>query len=117
MKYCKYYIKRIDTIKAYISCLYDMHDGEFCTGGNLHIVTDDGNLEDHHIKWCLDRCENSPDREDSEIGKLICTELLKLSMEQRRLVYEPEWVVDAFCKLGTSCDECPIHNKIKSFWQ
>lgn len=117
MKQCKYYTKRIETIKAYISCLYDMHDGEFCTGGLLHIVTDDGNLEDHHIKHCLNGCNNHPESEEAEIGKLICNELLKLSMEQRRLVYEPDWVVDAFCEGRDHCDECPIHNKNKSFWR
>lgn len=117
MKQCKYYTKRIETIRAYISCLYGLDDGNCCTGGLLHIVTDDGNLEDHHIKWCLDECSKHPECEESEIGKLICNELLKLPMEQRRLVYEPDWAVDAFCKGHDSCDECPIHNDNKSFWQ
>lgn len=117
MKKCKYYNKHLDTIRAYISCLYGLDDGNCCTGGLLHIVTDDGNLEDHHIKWCLDECNNHPESEESEIGKLICKELLKLPMEQRRLVYEPDWVVHVFCEGHDHCNECPIHNENESFWQ
>ena len=116
MKQCKYYNKHLETIRAYISCLYGLDDGNCCTGGLLHIVTDDGNLEDHHIKWCLEECNNHPECEESEIGKLICNELLKLSMEQRRLVYEPDWVVDINCPGHDRCDECPIHNEDESFW-
>lgn len=109
MKRCKYYIKRLDTVRAYIRCLYTMHNGEYCTGGLLHIVTDDGNIEDHHIKWCLDECSKHPEREDSEIGKLICKELLKLSMEQRRLIFESDYLIDrTYCKGWTHCDDCPI---------
>lgn len=29
-----------------------------CVGGNAHIVTDDWNLEDHNIDWCLNNTEN-----------------------------------------------------------
>lgn len=115
-KTCKYYTKHIETIRAYISCLYGLDDGNCCTGGLLHIVTDDGNLEDDHIKWCLNECNNHPEKEESEIGKLICNELLKLPMEQRRLVYESGWVVEAFCKGHDHCDECPIHNGDESFY-
>lgn len=113
MDQCKYYTKHLDTIREYISCLYKLED--CCTGGLLHIVTDDGNLENNDIKWCLDECRNHPECEESEIGKLICNELLKLSMEQRRLVYKPEWVIDAFCKGHDCCDACPIHNENYTF--
>ena len=106
---CKHYTKHLDTIRAYISCLYAMHNGEFCTGGLLHIVTDDGNLEDHHIQWCLDKCEKHPEREDSEIGKLICKELLKLPMEQRKLIYFPDWLREPYCN-PNNCEDCPIQN-------
>ena len=108
---CKYYIRRIDTIRAYIGCLYRMHDGAFCTGGLLHIVTDDGNLEDHNIWWCLEECNKHPEREDSEIGKLICNELLKLNIEQRRLVYYGDAVVGIFCDSYGECKQCPICNE------
>ena len=111
MKECKYYNKHLDTIREYVSCLYKL-DG-CCTGGLLHIVLDDGNLDDDDIKWCLDRCIENPEEEESGIGKLICEELLKLPMEQRRLVYESDWVVDAHC-FPKNCEDCPIENE--SFW-
>lgn len=113
---CKYYNKHLDTIRAYISCLYNLDDGNCCTGGLLHIVVDDGNLEDHHIKWCLEECNKHPECEESEIGKLICNELLKLPIEQRRLVYEADWAVEAFCKGPDHCDKCPICNENESFY-
>lgn len=31
--------------------LYEHH----CSGGYLHIVTDDYNLKQHNIDWCVDR--------------------------------------------------------------
>lgn len=116
MENCKYYIKRIQTIKDLISCLYRLDDGNCCTGGLLHIVTDDGNLEDSHIQWCLERCEVETEREEAGLGKLICNELLKLTMEQRRLVYEPDWRVEDYCSGTDYCDECPIQNENKSFY-
>lgn len=115
MEKCKYYNKHLDTIRAYITCLTDLDDCS--TGGLLHIIVDDGNLEDHDIEWCLNECNMHPECEESEIGKLICNELLKLPMEQRRLIDEPDSVVDAFCKGPDNCDECPIQNENKSFWQ
>lgn len=84
MNNCKYYDKHLDTIKLYITCLYDI-DG-CATGGLLHILLDDDNLEDNHIEWCLRQCEEHPECEESNIGKLICKEYLKLTMEQRRLL-------------------------------
>lgn len=112
MKNCKYYTKRVDTIRSYIGCLYRLDDGNCCTGGLLHIVTDDGNLEDHHIEWCLEECNKHPEREESEIGKLICKELLKLSMEQRRLTYAPDW--SFVCRGWDHCDKCFICDE--RFW-
>lgn len=110
MKLCKYYTKHLDTIRAYISCLYSLDDGNCCTGGLLHIVTDDGNLEDHHIQWCLEECDKHPEREESELGKLICRELLKLPIEQRRLVYEHDVVTALMCN-PEHCDRCGIENE------
>lgn len=108
---CRYHTKRIDTIRSYINCLYSLDDGNCCTGGLLHIVVEDGNLEDHHIEWCLKECEEHPEREESEIGKLICKELLKLSMEQRRLVYNLNYIMVYWCEqYHNCCDRCPIHS-------
>lgn len=108
MKHCRHYNKHLDTIREYISCLYHL-DG--CgTGGLLHIVLDDGNLEDNHIQWCLEQCEANPDQEEAEIGKLICKELLKLPMQQRRLVYEHDYKIVLRCLGPSGCKECWIED-------
>lgn len=59
-------------------------------GGELHIVLDDGNVEDSHINWCLN---NSIVKISDEEEKKVYTEcaelLLKLSYSSRkRLVNE-----------------------------
>lgn len=109
MNPCKYYTKRIDTIRAYISCLYGLDDGNCCTGGLLHVVVNDFNWEDRYIKFCLEECNRHPEKEEAELGKLICNELLKLSLEQRRLVPESEWTVKTFCQGHDNCHNCPIY--------
>lgn len=103
MENCKYYHKHLETIREYIGCLYSLED--CCTGGLLHILLDDNNIEDHHIEWCLKQCEEHPEQEESEIGKLICKEYLKLSMQQRRLLchdYLP------FPGCNGNCENCYI---------
>lgn len=46
-----------DVIELYLS---SNPESEF---GNAHIVLADLNLEDHHIKWCLEQELNETDRE------------------------------------------------------
>jgi hypothetical protein len=51
--------------------------------GSLHVVLDDGNLEDSTIRWCIDRAEKGgyrpPDPEGAELGRI----LLRMSRTQR----------------------------------
>ena len=115
MKNCKYYHKHLETIREYIFCLYQLED--CCTGGLLHAITDDGNLTDRDLERGYVDCVEHPELEESEIGKLICKELLKLSIEQRRLVYEPDWAIDAFCGGPTKCDSCYIKNEEFTWWK
>lgn len=114
MKTCKYYDKHLETIREYISCLYALED--CCCGGLLHSMIDDGNTDDETVKRTLAQCETHPECEESELGKLICREFLKLPREQRRLVYEPDWAIDAYCNGPDACDQCPIHNETLSWW-
>lgn len=84
MSNCKYYDKHLDTVREYIYCLYNLED---CSaGGLLHILLDDDSYDDDSIVFCLKECLRHPEREESQIGQLICQEYLKLSMEQRRLL-------------------------------
>lgn len=84
---CKYYSQHLETIQRYIECLYSI-EGCSC-GGLLHILTDDGNVQDNDIDWCLEYIEREENRgrEEYEISKLICKEMKKLSLPQRKLVY------------------------------
>lgn len=103
--YCKYYTPHLETIRELINCLYQLEG--CCCGGLAHIVTDDENIEDHHIQFVLDECdkEENQDREEVGLVKLICTELLKLSIQQRALLMSSYYAY-GFCI--DSCEKCPI---------
>lgn len=51
--------------------------------GNLHIALDDGNLEDDHIKYCLQAALDDMDGD----GAVIANYLLKLSEAERANMY------------------------------
>jgi hypothetical protein len=104
---CKHYTPHLDTIREYISCLYSL---EGCgTGGMLHILLDDDNFSDYWITDCLKECLNHPEKEEWEIGKLICENYLKLSMPQRRLMTTPYITCDFDCIVDCKkCEDCII---------
>ncbi len=58
-------------------------------GGSLHIVLDDGNTEDNHVKWCIEYAKDRADAAGVELGET----LLRMSRTQRRklagLFYAP----------------------------
>lgn len=56
-------------------------------GGWLHLVLDDGNLEDDHIKFCLETANNYNDL----VAFTLAEKLLKLSMVNRELLYKKLW--------------------------
>lgn len=115
MDHCKYYNKHIDTIRAYIDCLYQIMG--MYNGGLMHVMIDDQNIDEGTILWTLERCKIK-NEEESEIEKLICEEFLKLSMEERRLVIEEEDNITCYTALCCpNCDECPIHNPNAKFWR
>lgn len=53
------------------------------TGGNLHAVLDDGNLEDTNLDWAAGLCCGENDQEGSDIANLMRW----MSPAQRRRVY------------------------------
>ena len=57
-------------------------------GGTLHIVLDDGNLDNHSIQWCI---ENSIKEKNDEEALRIANELLKLSFSARKKLYGNYW--------------------------
>lgn len=69
---------------------------KYSTGGYLHIVTDDGNLEDDHIKFCIDYGaqevkEGRLSEEDYDEGLEIANHLLSISLEKREELYNQFW--------------------------
>lgn len=48
-------------------------------GGRLHIILDDGNVQDHDVQWCIDNALEVGDVEAAEIGRL----LLSMTKTQR----------------------------------
>lgn len=58
-----------------------------CTGGNLHIVLDDGNIEHHNIFWCQELCK----KEGDEIGYLIGTILRTFPENELEEMWESGW--------------------------
>lgn len=103
---CKYYNKHLETIKEYISCLYEL-EGCGC-GGLLHILLDDDNYDDDDIAYCWKECIQNTEREESKIGALICEEYMKLPMQERRLLcstYIGHWSC-----FDNNCKDCFIEN-------
>ena len=49
-------------------------------GGNLHIVLDDGNIDNRSVAFCIDQAVNKGDVDGEQLGKL----LLLMSQTQRR---------------------------------
>lgn len=61
---------------------------KYPSGGALHIVLDDDNVERHHIEWCLKEAIPNPEfckPEDVEIMTKCAKNLLKLPSERQRL--------------------------------
>jgi len=61
----------------------DLYDREPC-GGSLHIVLDDGNLDDEDIAHCYSCAKEEGD----ELAVEICECLLSWSVEMRQQLYE-----------------------------
>lgn len=61
-------------------------------GGLLHIVLDDGNLKDCHIKWCIDEIKSS-NSDDKELYLQCAHNLLKMTPMQRLKLYRADYSV------------------------
>ena len=71
-------------LKQDIKNLIDTICNVYYTGGPLHIVLDDCNIDTKSIKWCM---ENSIPKEENIVVRIcsekLCELLLPLSLEQR----------------------------------
>jgi hypothetical protein len=52
-------------------------------GGWLHIVLEDGNIEDAHVRWCRDEAALNGD----VVGSELAGEILELSETDREYLY------------------------------
>lgn len=101
---CKYWSEEVSEICELVGHLYnDMREG---SGGMLHIVLDDFNIDDDDLKWCIEYCNQSENRDshDRDICIEIAQRMLKLSREARMLVCY-RWD-KKFC--DGNCEDCVI---------
>ena len=66
----------------------------FVTGGPLHIVLDDYNLEDSHINSCLKACTQIED----VVGVNICQMLLAIPFIEREFMFEHQWFFNQYIR-------------------
>lgn len=67
-------------------------------GGPLHIVLDDGNVEDHFIAWAVGQMKDHwsvvdhPDTAEEllALSESVAGELMELSVEERERLYEDD---------------------------
>jgi len=70
---------KIPEVLPFAKEYYSLHGA----GGNLHIILDDGNIDDDDIEFCLQCSKNENDLEGIKLAEL----LLKMSKTQRRKIY------------------------------
>lgn len=93
---CLYFKPEWVALKTLCETLYKI-DG--CgAGGLLHIVLDDNNIENRHIHYCLDQCAKNYYKPEANLGMLICYELLKMPMNERKVF---DWY-----RCGSTLDCC-----------
>lgn len=79
-------VEKIRTKKEWFDPFMRLCAGYYATnpcGGSLHIVLDDGNLENTHIDWCAGYAYGTGDM----VGSRIASLMREMTMSQRRKVY------------------------------
>ena len=66
-----------------VTTLVDKYYLDHPTGGSLHIVLDDGNIEDDDVEFSINHARG----ENDHLGELIGLLMLQLSKTQRLKVY------------------------------
>ena len=71
-----------DKTKKAAELIKDLYEQDGCeVGGYAHIVTDDWNLEDGNIDWCITKAEKGEYEDISEEGRQACINTLKCLKE------------------------------------
>lgn len=97
---CQFYTPHMETLLKYCNALYSLKG---CgSGGLLHILLDDDNIDDESICYCLKECLLHPEKEESALGILICHEYLKMPIEDR-MIFDELW-----CGWDGECENYPV---------
>lgn len=76
--------------------LLDAYNDLEPAGGSLHVVIDDGNLEDHFVESCIEYARKNNDHYGIIIGEL----LLEFTVEERDMLTSRWWVVEEVVRDG-----------------
>ena len=63
---------------------------KYPTGGALHIVLDDGNIDDHDIQWCMNNLWDD-EKKDSALFERCAKNLLSMPKNDRYQTIEAAW--------------------------
>lgn len=72
-------------------CALISDDYEMYNGGGLHIVVEDGNVEHHHVQWCLNHAEENGSH---ELVKRVCRLMLQVPEDTLGDMYCEHWHSD-----------------------
>jgi hypothetical protein len=81
----------------------------FSSGGPLHIVLSDYNLEDNHIRSCIEDCKTIQDA----VGLTLCRHLLEKAEDTRIFMIENEWFFRQYVEQVLSN---LLHENLDNLW-
>lgn len=64
----------LDMIRDYYDLYNDKH---------IHIISEDGNVEDEHVMFCLDECN----KHNNVLGSELCIKILNTHIEVREFIF------------------------------
>lgn len=79
----------MENFKPLVKELIKFYYEELCigTGGDFHIVLDDGNIEDEHVWLCQEEAEKNNDTFGIFLGQV----LRMFTEDERKKMYEDDW--------------------------
>lgn len=102
---CKYCDEKMKRLVKKSNRLYERPGWK--SGGCLHVLLDDGNIDNDSINFCLSECKlHSPLDPAAIEGIDICNSLLKMSISERRVFI---WLFDGWngkCTKYECSDDC-----------
>jgi hypothetical protein len=75
-----------------------LHERE-CVGGPLHIITDDGNITDSDLLYCLRNLQHVNSTEESTVVRLVSLEMIRILLlltEPQRLMWYLSGILEKY---------------------